>query len=174
MIHELHAERDKPIVFAWLRSHLRWHLAAWCRAFGMYWNDADIDRHIDDHSLVLRDWDSLLAARNADDQFVGVSREGRRAVGIVWAKERVDPYLDVRIGVLAWLFVEPLSRGSGMSVLLIDAANQWMARRGVPAAEVFVTAENSAAVNAYRRAGYEMVDQRMIARITARGSKRSE
>lgn len=164
-IDELHPVRDKPVVFAWLRSHLRWHLEAWSRAFGLTWSDRVIAQRIDDRDLVTNEWKELVAARDDEARFVGVARAGRRAVGIVYAEERVDRYLDVPIGVLSWLFVEPLSRGGGVAVMLLDAARAWMIERGLPAAEVMVTAENPAAVRAYGKGGYEVVDHRMVARF---------
>ena len=171
-IDDMHATRDKPLVFAWLRSYLRWHLDAWSQAYGLHWTAVDIDRHIDGRGLVAQEWNELVSAHGDERHFVGVARDSRRAIGIVHAHERVDRYLAVPIGVLSWLFVEPLSRGSGVSTLLLDAAGQWMAGRGLPAAEVFVTADNTAAVSAYRKGGYQLVDHRLIARIGPASSRR--
>ena len=164
-IDELHPVRDKPVVFAWLRSHLRWHITAWSRAYGFGWGEREIARHIEERDLVSREWDELSAARDDDGRFVGVARAGRRAVGIVYAETRIDRYLTLPVGVVSWLFVEPLSRGSGVAGLLLAATRTWMTGRGLPAAELMVTAENLAAVKAYGKAGYEVIDHRMIARL---------
>lgn len=164
-IGELDPDRDKPAVYAWLRSFLRWHLAAWSRAAGLHWSDADIDEHIDTHGLVERDWNALAEAANDDRQLVAVARAGGRPIGIIHASEREDRYLLIPMGVLCWIFVEPVSRGSGVSGLLMQASRDWMKGRGLQAAEVFVTSENHAAVTVYQRGGYHIVDHRLIARL---------
>lgn len=162
---ELDPQRDKPAIFAWLRSHLRWHLEAWSRAVGLHWSRADIDAHIDSHGLVERDWNELEEASRQGHEFVGVARMLGRPIGVIHAREREDRYLRIRMGVVCWIFVEPVSRGSGVSQLLLRAGRVWMQERGLRVAEVFVTAENLAAVSAYRRSGYELVDHRFMARL---------
>lgn len=162
---DLHLTRDKPAVYAWLRAHLRQHLETWSRAAGLPWTEAEIDARIDRGGLLEREWARLTAASEAEDQLVVVAREGLRAVGIVHALEHPDRYLALPIGMLAWIFVEPVSRGSGASDLLVAAAHDWMRARGLPAAEVFVTADNAPALALYRRNGYETADHRLIARL---------
>lgn len=164
-IDELDPTRDKPAVFAWLRSFLRWHLDTWSRATGLHWSEDTIDDHIDARGLVERDWGELVAAHDDDAQHVAVARSLGRAVGIVHCQERVDRYLQINMGVVAWIFVEPVSRGSGVSTLLIEDSRAWMKQRGHAAGEVFVSADNPAAIKVYRRGGYEIVDHRMLARL---------
>lgn len=162
---DLHLTRDKPAVYAWLRAHLRQHLEVWSRAAGMPWTEAEIDARIDRGGLLEREWERLAAASQDQDQLVAVAREGLRAVGIVHARAQQDRYLALPIGVLAWIFVEPVSRGSGASDLLITTAHDWMRERGLPAVELFVTADNAPALALYRRHGYETADHRLIARL---------
>lgn len=162
-IGDLHLERDRPAVYAWLRSFLRWHLHAWSRAAGLHWSEAEIDDHIDQNGLVERDWDELAAAAADDGQLVAVARDSARAVGIIHAGARQDRYLHLPLGVVHWIFVEPVSRGTGVGDLLLDAARAWMQQRGLHAAEVFVTADNTAALALYRRGGFAIVDHRMFA-----------
>lgn len=163
---DLHLERDRPAVYAWLRSFLRWHLHTWSRAAGMAWTEDEVDQHIDQNGLVERDWDELAAAAADQAQLVAVVREAGRAVGIIHAGERTDRYLQLPRGVVHWIFVEPVSRGMGVGDLLLEASATWMKQRGLHAAEVFVTADNAAAVKLYRRGGFEVVDHRMIARLS--------
>jgi ribosomal protein S18 acetylase RimI-like enzyme len=164
-IGDLHPARDRPAVYAWLRSFLRWHLHTWSRAAGLPWTEAEIDAHIDQNGLVERDWNELAGAAEDADQLVAVAREASRAVGIVHAGERVDRYLQTSLGVVHWIFVEPVSRGQGVGDLLVQASQTWMRQRGLHAAEVFVTADNTAAARLYRRGGFALVDHRMIARL---------
>lgn len=164
-IGDLHLERDRPAVFAWLRSFLRWHLHTWSRAAGLAWTEDEVDDHIDQGGLVERDWDELAAAAADPDQLVAVAREAGRAVGVIHAGERTDRYLQRPRGVVHRIFVEPVSRGMGAGDLLLEASVTWMKQRGLGAVEVFVTADNAAAVKLYRRGGFEVVDHRMIARL---------
>lgn len=170
-IDELAPDRDKPAVYAWLRSFLRWHLAAWSKAAGRHWSHADIDRHIDTHELVERDWNALLAAAGDPAQMVATARSTGRSIGIVHAREQEDRYLRMPVGVVCWLFVEPVSRGKGIGQRLLGATSAWMQERGLDLAEVFVTADNTPAVTVYRRSGYEIVDHRMLARLGGPGEK---
>ncbi|WP_428266195.1 GNAT family N-acetyltransferase [Haliangium sp.] len=163
-IGDLHPTRDKPAVFAWLRSHLRWHLATWSAAAGLGWDEAEIDARMDG-GLLAREWNILAEAAEVDDQLVAVAREGHRAVGIVHALEQRERYLEIPMGVLAWIFVAPVSRGSGASDLLLTTAHEWMRARGVRAAEVFVAADNEAARRLYRRHRYQAVDHRLLATL---------
>ena len=164
-IDELDPTRDKPAVYAWLRSFLRWHLAVWSEAAGLRWSERDIDEHIGDHGLVEREWHELLAAAGDEHQLVAVARDRRRPIGVLHAREREDRYLRIPMGVVCWLFIEPVSRGTGVSRLLMDASTQWMQERGLRSAEVFVTADNAAALRVYKRARYGVVDYRLIAQL---------
>lgn len=168
-IGDLHLVRDKPAVYAWLRAFLRGHLATASRAAGTPWSDARIDERIDRGGLLAREWQALADASQAEDQLVAVAREGARAVGIVHAMEQQDRYLGLRLGALSWIFVEPVSRGSGAGDLLMEAAHDWMRQRGLAAAEIFVTADNTPALALYRRHGYAVADHRLIVRLDGNG-----
>ncbi len=159
---DLHPTRDKPALYAWLRSHLRWHLQAWSEQVGLRWPEREIDARIDRGGLLAREWDALCAASEADDQYVAMARDGQRAVGVVHAHEQRERYLDVPIGVLAWIFVEPLARGVGAGDLLIGAAHTWMRGRGLIGAEVFTSADNDPALGLYHRHRYRVADHRML------------
>ena len=164
-IGDLHQERDRPAVYAWLRSFLRWHLHTWSRAAGLSWSEAEVDRQIDYNDLIQRDWDALAAATQDPAQLVAVAREAGRAVGIIHAGQRTDRYLQIPLGVVQWIFVEPVSRGQGIADQLMDAAQTWMRQQGLRAAEVFVTADNAAALALYRRSGFHITDHRMLVQL---------
>lgn len=168
-IGDLHLVRDKPAVYAWLRAFLRWHLAAFSRSAGLPWSEAQIDARIDRGGLLAREWQALADASQTEDQLVAVAREGTRAVGIAHATEQHDRYLGLRMGALSWIFVEPVSRGSGAGDLLVQAAHDWMKQRGLFAAEIFVTADNAPALALYRRHGYAVADHRLIVRLDGHG-----
>ena len=169
-IDNLDPVRDKPAIYAWLRAFLRWHLDVWSKSAGLRWREADIDAHIEENDLVAREWLELTRAAEDERQLVAVARANRRPIGILHAQERTDRYLLLPIGVVCWLFIEPVSRGVGVSRTLMDACHAWMKQRGLGSAEVFVTAENRAAVRVYQRSGYEIVDHRLIARLDDAGS----
>ncbi|ACY16024.1 GNAT family N-acetyltransferase [Haliangium ochraceum] len=164
-IGDLHLTRDKPAVYAWLRAYLSWHLEVWARALGVALSPAELEDRIDRGGLLEREWDELARASQDEEQFVAVAREGMRAVGIVHAAARHDRYLELPIGALYWIFVEPVSRGAGASDLLMDAARGWMRARGLRAAEVFVSEDNAPALRLYQRHGYRGADLRMLARL---------
>lgn len=163
LIDDLDPIRDKPAIFAWLRAFLRWHIGAWSESAGLRWSEADVDEHLEEHELVQREWLELTDAAKDERQLVAVARANRRPIGIIHAQERTDRYLLMPLGVVCWIFVEPVSRGTGVSQVLMDACHEWMRTRGLRAAEVFVTAENQAAVRVYQKAGYHIVDHRLIA-----------
>lgn len=167
-IDRLDADRDKPAVYAWLRAYLRWHLAVWSNAVGLGWDEAAIDEHLDAFDLVEREWQELVRAAEAEDRLVAVARESARPVGILYAEEREERYLRVPMGVISWIFVEPVSRGTGVSRMLMAAAAEWMRERGLSATEVFVTADNPAAVQLYKRFGYRVIDHRMLGHVAGR------
>ena len=70
--------------------------------------------------------------------------------------------MGILVGVLSWLYVAEVARGTGVSSRLMDAADTWMSAQGVQGREVFVTSENVAAIGLYERFGYRVVDARML------------
>lgn len=145
---------DETTVKAWLRPYLTEHLTWWTAAY------ETAPRYSLD-ALVNREWDDLLGTSRAAGGFVGVA-EAAEPLGVVSATLREDRYMGVPVGVLSWLYVAEGARGTGVSSLLMDAADAWMGAQGVLGREVFVTSENVAAVRLYERFGYKVVDARML------------
>ena len=148
-------EEDAPTVQAWLQTYLADHLAWWTRAYGR-------PPASELSGLVRRDWQELIGA-DPTRQWVRVAGEPR-AQGIVFAEKRLDRYMGFEVGVLSWIYVDADARGQGVSSALMTAAGAWMTAQGVGGREVFVTAQNAAAVRLYERHGYQVVDHRMLGR----------
>lgn len=150
-------EDDAPTIQAWLQSYLTDHLAWWQQVFGR-----SPESHLSE--LVARDWQELVQA-HPERQYVRVFGE-TTPLGIVFAEKRRDRYMGFEIGVLSWVYVDPAARGQGVSRVLMEAANTWMAAQGVQGREVFVTAQNTAAVKLYERHGFRVFDHRMLGSLT--------
>lgn len=147
---------DEAAVRGWLEAYLVEHVGWWLQARGL---DDDAAQLVRERQLVDRDWEELLVARAAD--FVVVAELDGAPVGIVRAALREDRHLGTRGGVLQWLAVAAGARGQGVATALIQRATEWFDAHGV-SAELFVTAVNATAVRAYERAGFRVVDTRMI------------
>jgi GNAT superfamily N-acetyltransferase len=145
---------DETTVKRWLNPYLTQHLAWWTAAYGT------VPRH-SVGVLVSREWDDLIAGSRTPEHFVCVA-ENTQPLGVVYARLREDRYLGVPVGVLSWLYVTEEARGKGVSSLLMEAANSWMAAQEVLGCAVFVTAENAPALKLYKRFGYRAVDARML------------
>lgn len=145
---------DETTVKAWLRPYLTEHLTWWTAAYGT------APRHSLE-TLVDREWDELRNRSRTAEAFICVA-EANEPLGVVFATLREDRDMGVPVGVLSWLYVAEGARGTGVSRLLMDAADAWMSAQGVLGREVFVTSENVAAVRLYERFGYKVVDARML------------
>lgn len=163
-ITELQPERDVLIVRSWLSAHVRDHLRAWSKAVGTPWDDEQIAVHMDAHGLVDREWRDLdHAAQHAPRGCVRAARVGGRAVGVLWAEERVDRFLCRPVAALCWVYVARAWRGRGAAQALMGAYDAWAATRPVAAREVYVTAGNAAAQRLYEAHGLTVSDHRMFA-----------
>lgn len=145
---------DETTVKRWLNPYLTQHLAWWTAAYGTALRHSV-------SALVSREWDDLAAGSRTPEHFVCVA-ENTQPLGVVYARLREDQYMGVAVGVLSWLYVAEEARGKGVSSLLMEAADSWMATQAVMGREVFVTAENAPALKLYERFGYRAVDVRML------------
>ncbi len=153
-LRELRGE-DAPTIQSWLHTYLAEHLAWWQQVYGAP-PESDLSE------LVQRNWQELMEA-GSPRQWVRVIGEAKPQ-GIVLAETRQDRYMGFEVGVLSWIYVEPGARGQGVAAALMTGANEWMAAQGVRGKEVFVTAQNVAAVRLYQRHGYQICDHRMLGR----------
>ena len=147
---------DEATVKNWLRDYLRAHVDWWSEAYGTM-------SQVELETLVQDEWEALLGASQTDDCFVKLT--GNQPLGIVYAELRHEKYLGFKVGVLSWIYVAREARGQNVSTQLMDAANAWMKSKHVHGLEVFVTAQNPAAVKLYERHGYKIIDHRMLAEV---------
>jgi ribosomal protein S18 acetylase RimI-like enzyme len=149
-------ENDATVVQLWLSDYLGEHRAWWAAAYGR-----EPESSLEE--LVRRDWDDLCEASGSVSSFVraaGVSSP----VGIVSARKQPDRFMGFEVGILSWIYVDPLARGRGVADALMEAAGVWMSGQGVEGRQVYVTIGNEAAVRLYQRHGYKAADYRMLAR----------
>ena len=154
--------QDANEVRKWLADWLEHHLAGWVKAYGLDWTEDKIRMHIFDENLVDRDWYEISEAASDPSRLVRVAEVNNSAAGIIYAELRPDRYLSVTQGVISWLYVTPEARGQQVASNLLENAHHWMREQQVVVSEVFVTATNHAALETYNRAGYQLVDHRLV------------
>ncbi|MDQ8013234.1 MAG: GNAT family N-acetyltransferase [Flavobacterium nitrogenifigens] len=60
-------------------------------------------------------------------------------------------------GYLGFMFVDPEFRGRGLNNILIDHLKKWVLSQGITEVRLDVYHDNEAAVNAYKKAGFEPI-----------------
>lgn len=153
---------DGEVVRRWLAIYLRQHNRAWAASRGLGWSDGEVDAQMLGADLVSDHWQRLVRASRRDADVVRVARLGDRAIGCVWAAERVDDYLRTPSGVLNWVFVDTWARQHGVASALVGHAKDWMRHRGLRSVVVSVLADNDAARRLYAREGLAPADLRMM------------
>jgi len=92
-----------------------------------------------------------LVARTADGE----------TAGYVWvAKDRNDATGELEASLLSQYVAEPY-RGHGLGHILLEHAETWASREGLPCISLFVGAENRLAQNLYKSLGYDVETLRM-------------
>lgn len=86
----------------------------------------------------------------------------REPVGYVFVTETLDPNTWDRTGILGEIFIEDAFRGRGAGKQALQAAETWLAGRGLRSYQVFVTKSNVHAVELYQKNGYAIYDYRMV------------
>jgi GNAT superfamily N-acetyltransferase len=157
--------RDANNVRKWLADWLEHHIAGWSRAYGLAWTADEIRMHISDENLVGREWRELSEAAGDSERFIRVAEINGNPAGIVYAEQRVDRYLTLSHGVLSWLYVVPEARGLQLAASLLESAHDWMRAQRLAVSELFATASNQPALRTYDRAGYRVVDHRLVAAL---------
>ena len=100
----------------------------------------------------LGEWASWAAD---DSRVIVVAIVGERWVGMVACR-----LLDEASTWLTALWVDPVVRGTGLGVRLIEAAAGWARERGRATIELSVTTNNTAAAALYARAGFTETGRR--------------
>ena len=94
-------------------------------------------------------WEAQLADQ---DCAMFVAAVGGRAVGQISVAQHPE------YGTLLGMFLGAAYRGCGTGRRLLDAAIEWSQLRGFQSLSLLVFAHNDAAVNLYRRCGFEQVE----------------
>jgi GNAT superfamily N-acetyltransferase len=157
-------QSDEISVREWARDYLRAHLRHHAEHYGpSLTGDAELDAHIDEHDLVSALWHDVLHADYGDSELVAVLREHHLPFGLILAEVRMEPFLRLPVGVVRWIYVAPEQRGKQYARLLLEAAHDWMQKRGVRARETTLAAGNQAAQALYRKLGYAPLEVRLAA-----------
>lgn len=157
--------RDAKYVRQWLSDWLECHIGEWANSYNLGWTTDEIKMRILNEGLVDREWCEISEAAHDSDRYVCVADVNGEPAGIVYAEWRMDRYLSLRQGVLSWIYVVPEARGHLLAANLLEKAHEWMRTLNLVVSEVFTTATNNSALRAYRRAGYQVVDHRMVAML---------
>src|SRR5690349_11042094 len=88
---------------------------------------------------------------------VVVALDGEKIIGSGYARiESAKSFLrHERHSYLGFMYVEPEYRGMGVNNLIIDALKAWSASRNVYELRLHVYNDNTAAIRAYEKAGFE-------------------
>jgi ribosomal protein S18 acetylase RimI-like enzyme len=97
------------------------------------------------------DWTSWAAD---ESRAIIVAVDGERWVGMVAGQRREDSIW------LSALWVDPVARGAGLGMRLIEAVVDWARERGAAAVELSVTTNNAAGAGLYTRAGFAETGRR--------------
>ncbi len=89
---------------------------------------------------------------------------GGDPVGYAFVTEAFDPLSFERTGIIGEMYVEETLRGRGAGTQALQAAERWLAGRGIRTYQIFVTKTNVEAVDLYQKNGYGIVDYRMVKR----------
>ncbi|WP_435358237.1 GNAT family N-acetyltransferase [Haloarchaeobius sp. DFWS5] len=124
-----------------------------------YW--VDLAREQRPHGSYIRDVENHdMIRQNFAQHIVGdsvlVDRTPEQIVGFVmFDLSTSDIELSATRGTIQNLFVLPEYRGAGRGAALLAAAEDALADRGVESVQLEVMAENEAAIDFYRREGYD-------------------
>lgn len=77
------------------------------------------------------------------------------ASGYVLERQAEDYLQHEKYAHLGFMYVVPEHRGKGINQLILDALMDWARRRGLTEFRLKVYSENAAAINAYRKTGFE-------------------
>lgn len=110
--------------------------------------------------------ESVIKSASED---IFVAEDGDGIIGLLHIKEEETPPYDCfvrhRYAFVIDLFILENCRGTGTGGLLMKAAENWAAERGLDYMELNVLAENEKAIGFYKHEGFEEVSHIMRRRI---------
>ena len=94
---------------------------------------------------------------SSDDAELVVAVNGDEVIGSGYARiEQAKQYVNHRShSYLGFMFVLPDFRGRGINKMILDALSEWCASRNVFELRLEVYVQNSPAIKAYEKAGFE-------------------
>ena len=108
----------------------------------------------------------IKALIEADNCHLLVALENDHIIACGYARiEPAKPYLKHKdIGYLGFMFVHPDFRGKGLVGEILQGLEQWLTSQQIEVLHLDVFAENSGAIKAYEKAGFEpyLVDMRKV------------
>lgn len=113
-------------------------------------NAAAFAHHPEQGSLVQRDLDDRKAEPWFDPAGFFLAEQGGELVGFHWTKVHAEEGL----GEVYVLGVRPGAQGGGLGKALTTIGLRHLAAQGLPAAMLYVDADNKAAVSVYERLGF--------------------
>lgn len=101
----------------------------------------------------------------AEDSIVYVVEREGELLASGYAKIKDDRHYlkHHKQGFLGFMFVPPKERGQGLNKLIVDALCKWCQSKGVFEIRLYVYADNTAAIKAYEKAGFQknMINMRL-------------
>ena len=113
-------------------------------------------------ALVDASFEGLLEFVYSQPHVLLIADSGERSVGFALLLTAMpDEVTRMPQGFVAYMAVEPSSRGSGIAKQLLGAAEEEARRQGLPYMGLMVTEENAAARALYERSGY-LTERRLL------------
>ena len=111
-------------------------------------------------------YDVKALIENEDSQLlVAASNDSILACGYVQIRDAKPIYHHKKVAYVGFLYVAPDARGRGLVQQIIDKLIEWSRSRGLSHIELGVYRENTGAISAYQRAGFETIAQTMVKRL---------
>lgn len=137
-------------------------LPDWARMREELWPGAGMDAHLHDAQALV----------NRPDVAVFVARESGKLRG--FCEVSIRPYVNgcetAPVAFVEGIFVEASSRKSGCGRMLIEAAMEWAAAKGLRELGSDTEIENHASIDAHERWGFQCTEQVQYLRLAIPGS----
>ncbi|SDX23268.1 Acetyltransferase (GNAT) family protein [Marininema mesophilum] len=153
------AEKAEEFHLALMRHHYR----LWSELKGEKYDPAYWDRILIEEKEGAR-WREELGDRAEDENAyiqVYTAPGSDVPIGILFLDIRRDHLTFRNEGYINEIYLSPEYQGQGLSRQILMDGEAWFAEKGISSRQVFVTANNLAAVRLYERLGYQVIDYRM-------------